>query len=164
MLPTSEPFFLLVIGLAAVFGIAGVTILVLLPRSLELFRARWVESFRPAAPPAEGAPTIGLVASLGVTVLVLGGLFVVFGFLRSTGAVMAQSDNSAAVVIGAIVTIVGVVALLARTKLAWALATLSRMTYGRGGTAESLTPGVTLAIAIVVAVIGAAVLLWGLFG
>ena len=162
MLPTSEPFYLLVVGGGAVFALAGLVMLVALPKTLEVFHKRWAESFDPQPAPNQGGPTVGLVASLGLVLVVVGGSFAVFAYLIGSGAVSMPSGNGAAATFfGGAFVVIGVIALLARNRLNWALATLTRMTYGRPGMEQSMSPGVTLAIAIVVTAVGAAVLLWG---
>lgn len=164
MLPVSSPFFWLVGGAGAVFALVGLVVLFTLRRSTELLERRWAESFAPQDAPAEGAPTPGLVAAAGLTLLAVGGGVAGLAFGIGSGSLNVTGlGDTATAVIGAIVTFVGLVLLLLRSRLPLLFRTVARA-YRVKDEDEILTPGVTLAIAIVVTAIGVAVLLYGLFG
>jgi hypothetical protein len=164
MLPVSSPFFWLVGGTGAVFALVGLVILFTLRRSTELLERRWAESFGPEDAPADGAPTPGLVAGAGLALLVVGGGIAALAAGIGSGSLdVTGLGDTATAVIGAIVTFVGLVALLLRSRFSLLFRTTARA-YRVRDEDEILTPGVTLAITIVVTAIGVAVLLYGLFG
>ena len=161
MPPVSSPFFWLVGGTGAVFALVGLIILFTLRRSSEILERRWSESFGPEDAPAEGAPTPGLVAGAGLTLLIVGGGISALAFGIGSGSLNVEGlGDTATAVIGAIVTFVGLVLLLLRSRFSLLFRATARA-YRVRDEDEILTPGVTLAIAIVVTAIGVAVLLYG---